>query len=150
MLSVQAQGKMKTSIENLSGYEKLRAELLEANGAESLTEWDMLILAICWKESTFRKTTNKNYHGYMQMGRGYVKSVNRLAKTNYTYNDARVFRHAVKMHNLMNEHLNPSKNLKKALRIHNPRAAYHADALKKLEKIKEYERERGKKKEDKN
>jgi hypothetical protein len=46
------------------------------------------------------------------------------------------------MHNLMNKHLNPTKNLKKALRIHNPRAAYHADALRKLEIIKRYEKER--------
>jgi hypothetical protein len=140
MVSVQAQGK--TSIDNVNGYEKLRKELLEVNNANSLTEWDMLILAICWKESTFRKTTNKNYHGYMQMSYGYVKSVNKLSKTNYTYNDARVFKHAVRMHNLMNKHLNPTKNLKKALRIHNPRAAYHADALRKLEIIKRYEKER--------
>ena len=138
--SVQAQGR--TKIDNVSGYEKLRKELLEINRADTLTEWDMLILAICWKESTFRKTTNKNYHGYMQMSRGYVKWVNQLAKAKYTYDDARVFRHAVRMHNLINKHLNPKKDIRKALRIHNPRTAYHSDALRKIEIIKEYEKKR--------
>ena len=81
----------------------------------------------------------------MQISRIYVKEVNRLAKTKYTYADARDFRKSVQMHNLINKHLNPKRNLMKALRIHNPRTAYHRDALKKIEKIKEYERQRGKK-----
>lgn len=135
----------KGGIENQQGYEKLRSELLSINQADTLTEWDMLILAICWKESRFYRTTNENYHGYMQISRIYVKEVNRLAKTKYTYADARDFRKSVQMHNLINKHLNPKRNLMKALRIHNPRTAYHRDALKKLEKIKEYERQRGKK-----
>lgn len=135
-----ASGKGRTTeIINLQGYEKLKSELLLINNTDILDEWNMLILAICWQESTFKHTTNKNYHGYMQMSRGYVNEVNRLAKTSYTYADARVFKHAVKMHNLINKHRNPNKSINKALKIHNPRTAYHQQVLKKLAIIKQHE-----------
>lgn len=137
-LSTYGQGR----ITNLKGYEKLRTELLQINNADMLTDWDVLILAICWKESTFNRTTNENYHGYMQMSRVYVKEVNRLAKTSYTYADARSFKKSVEMHNLMNKHKNPSRELKKAVKIHNGRPAYYTDLMKKFKLIKEYEKER--------
>lgn len=130
------------TIENKNGYEKLRTELLSINKTEQLTEWDMLILAICWQESRFIKPTNENFHGYMQISRIYVKEVNRLASTNYTYDDAHSFRKSVDMHNLMNKHKNPNKDVMKALRIHNPRTAYHNSVLTKLKVIKEYESNR--------
>lgn len=130
------------TIENKDNYEKLRAELLSFNKTDQLTEWDMLILAICWQESRFIKPTNKNFHGYLQISRIYVKELNRLAKTNYTYDDAHSFRKSVDMHNLMNQHKNPSRDVMKALRIHNPRPVYHNSVLVKLKIIKEYESNR--------
>ena len=130
------------TIENNNGYEKLRTELLSINKTDQLTEWDMLILAICWQECRFIKPTNENFHGYMQISRIYVKEVNRLASTNYTYDDAHSFRKSVDMHNLMNKHKNPNKDVMKALRIHNPRTAYHNSVLAKLKVIKEYESNR--------
>lgn len=78
----------------------------------------------------------------MQMSRVYVKEVNRLAKTSYTYADARSFKKSVEMHNLMNKHKNPSRDLKKAVKIHNGRPAYYTDLMKKFKLIKEYEKER--------
>ena len=130
------------TIENHKGYEKLRSELLSFNNTDQLTEWDMLILAICWQECRFIKPTNENFHGYMQISRIYVKEINRLAKTNYTYDDAHSFRKSVDMHNLMNKHKNPNRDIMKALRIHNPRTAYHNSVLAKLSIIKEYENNR--------
>ena len=133
------------NVRNKEGYEKLRAELVKINGTDKLTEWDFLILAICGVESRYTVTTNENYHGFMQIGRVYVKEVNRLAGTEYTYADARDFRKSVEMHNLMNEHKNPSRSIKKALKIHNGSNVYRSKVLKELSCIFEYEKKRNSK-----
>ena len=135
--NVNAQGILYT---NLAGYEAVKAELKAIVGEETLSEWNMLILAICGVESTYKKTTNSNFHGHMQISRAYVKEVNRLSGKNYSYEDAKSLKHSAHMHNIINEHKNKQKNITKAIKIHNGRPEYIAKVKKELKYIKEHER----------
>ena len=136
-LSVSGQGILH---QNMSGYTALKNQLLSIVGEEGLSEWNMLILAICGVESTYKKPTNDNFHGFMQLSRTYVKEVNRIFGTKYTYDDAHSFEKSVNMHNLMNKAKNKEKHIHKAIKIHNSREEYKKKVLKELGHIKSHEK----------
>ena len=136
-LNINGQGRIH---QNISGYTALRNELLSIVGEETLSEWNMLILAICGIESTYKKPKNETFHGFMQISRTYVKEVNRIFGTKYTYDDAHSFKKSVEMHNLMNKAKNKDNSIHKAISIHNGRAEYKQKVLKELEHIKKHEK----------
>ena len=132
---VYGQGKL----ENLDGYKKLRNELLAYKHSDTLTNWDILILSIAGAESNYYKTTNENYHGYLQISRVYVKEVNQRCNRRFTYADARDWKKSIEIFNLMNEYHNPKRNHAKAIRLHNSGSKYYNKVMRYYNKIKKYE-----------
>ena len=108
------------------------------------TNWDYLIEALINVESNGNDTiVNKyNYGGCLQIGKSYLKDVNRISSYQkgkiYYLNDRLNRAKSLEMFGIMQEYYNPKKNIPKAIRLHNPTAGknYLNKVLKEYNKIK--------------
>ena len=116
-------------------------ELLRNQHRDELSDWDKLIMAICWTESRFDPSvTGKNQDaGIMQITPIYCAEVNRIAGTNFSHEDAYSIELSLEMFRLMNEAKNPGKDMDLAIRIHNKSDAYRRTVLQNLEMIERME-----------
>ena len=72
----------------------------------------------------------------------YVKEVNRLYSTNFTFEDAWSLDKSLTMFNLMNNHYNPTKNIDEAIKLHNPGAGkWYSDRIKQRMKMIKFSEE---------
>ena len=109
--------------------------------AQTLSEWELLQLAIVYTESKFRpEVTGKNQDGgCYQMTPIYVKEVNRIAGTDYAHEDVYDPDKAIEIFGKMQDAKNPSHNIDTAIYFHNKSASYKRVVLENLELIKRYE-----------
>lgn len=116
-------------------------ELLRKQHKEELTEWDKLILAICWTESRFDPSAlGKNQDaGIMQITPIYVEEVNRVSGTNFKHEDAYSIEMSLEMFALMNEAKNPEKDIERAIYLHNKSDYYKKTVLENLKMIERME-----------
>ena len=86
----------------------------------------------------FKAISSKHAVGPFQITKIYVDEINRLYFTNYTLNDAYELEYAYDMFMLMNKHYNPTFDIDKAIKLHNPGAGewYSRRIKKQMEKIK--------------
>ena len=91
---------------------------------QELSEWDVFVMALVEVECGRNPLTrsNKNAIGPFQITPIYVKEVNRLYGTKYTFEDAWDIQKAYEMFMLMNRHYNPTFDIDKAIKLHNPGA----------------------------
>lgn len=120
-------------------------ELLQTQHRE-LSDWDKLIMAICWTESRFDPSAlGKNQDaGIMQITPIYVEEVNRVSGTNFKHEDAYSIELSLEMFSLMNAAKNPSRDLDRAIYFHNKGSVYKQTVLANLEMIERYETLRAK------
>lgn len=99
---------------------------------EEKTDWDYLIDALIIIESNGNDTIINylNYGGCLQIGTIYVEDVNRISKiTNpisfneYQIDDRLNRIKSLEMFAIIQEWYNPKKNIKKAIKLHNPTAS---------------------------
>jgi hypothetical protein len=93
----------------------------------SIKKWNKLILAFIWVES---KGNDKiegegNAVGCLQITPVYVKAVNGILKRKgnkiqYTLEDRKSRKKSIEMFNVLQLQLNPNKNIRKAIKLHNP------------------------------
>ena len=118
-------------------------ELLRMHHArrDTLTEWQMLTLAIMYTESRFQPDAlgTAQDSGILQLRPVYVREVNRVAGTDYAPEDAFDPSTAVEIFEAMNAYHNPDRDLDTAIALHNRSAAYRARVLENLELIRRYE-----------
>lgn len=114
--------------------------------AQTLSEWELLQLAIVYTESKFRpEVTGKNQDGgCYQMTPIYVREVNRIAGTDYTHEDVYDPDKAIEIFGKMQDVKNPGHDIDAAIYFHNKSASYKRVVLENLELIKRYETFRAK------
>lgn len=90
----------------------------------TISSWDVFVEALVMTESGGNPSAvgKNNDAGILQITPIYVKEVNRIAQKNYTLEDRFDPDKSKEMFQIMNTHYNPSFNIDRAIRIHNPGA----------------------------
>ena len=110
----------------------------------TLSEWEIMKLAIIKKESEFNPLAvgKTEAWGLFQITPIYVKEVNRiLGEEKYSHEDAFNPEKSMEMFSIMQNHHNPEKDIDRAIESHNPTAssAYSVKVRKNMEWVKNYE-----------
>lgn len=73
-----------------------------------------------WEKS--KSKSSKNAIGPFQITKIYVDEVNNLYNTNFVLEDAWDLDKALTMFEMMNDHYNPTRDIDRAIKLHNPGA----------------------------
>ena len=122
-----------------------QAELIAQ--ADTLSEWDIFTLALMKVESEYNNNavSSVGAKGYFQMTPIYVKEVNRVHKTNFTFDQVTDFDTAYEIFDLMQQAHNPDYNMDKALELHNGKHTwYNRRVYNEMKNIQQYEEMRNK------
>jgi hypothetical protein len=111
---------------------------------DTVTEWQIFILALIEVESGNNPMAagKVNAGGIFQITPVYIEEVNRIQSKNiFTPEDRFDIRKSFDMFNAMNGFYNKSRDIEKAVRLHNPNApaSYRAKIMKKIAEIKKRE-----------
>ena len=119
------------------------SELAEAEIQEdTLSQWDIFTLALMKVESEYDNSavSSVGARGYFQMTPIYVREVNRVHNTNFTFDQVTDFETAYQIFDLMQKAHNPDYNMDKALELHNGKHAwYNRRVYKEMKNIQTYE-----------
>ena len=113
----------------------------QQQAADTLTDWQMLTLAIMYTESRFDPDAvgSAQDSGILQLRPCYVREVNRVAGTDYAPEDAFDPALAVEIYEAMQAAKNPAHDTDTALALHNAGPGYRGRVLENLELIRRYE-----------
>ena len=114
---------------------------------DTLSYWDIFTLALIKVESEYNNNavSSVGAKGYFQMTPIYVKEVNRIHKTNFTFDQVTDFVKAYEIFDLMQKAHNPDYNMDKALELHNGKHVwYNKRVYQEMRNIKMYENMRSK------
>ena len=114
---------------------------------DTLSDWDIFTLALIKVESEYNNdaVSSVGAKGYFQMTPIYVKEVNRVHKTNFTFDQVTNFDNAYEIFDLMQKAHNPDYNMDKALELHNGKHDwYNTRVYREMENIRNYEDMRSK------
>lgn len=91
---------------------------------DSLTEWQIFIMALVEVECERnpKAKSNKNAIGPFQITKIYVEEINNLYNTDFVLEDAWNLDKALTMFEMMNDRYNPTRDIDKAIKLHNPGA----------------------------
>ena len=119
------------------------SELAEAEIQEdTLSQWDIFTLALMKVESEYDNSavSSVGARGYFQMTPIYVREVNRVHNTNFTFDQVTDFETAYQIFDLMQKAHNPDYNMDKALELHNGKHAwYNRRVYREMKNIQTYE-----------
>lgn len=124
--------------------EQLEENLMEES-SDTLSERDLLILAIAKTESDFdfNARGGSNDYGVFQLTPIFVKEANRIiGEEVYKHSDAFEPKKALEMVTIVQDHRNPTHDTATAIALHNPRgnAIGYADKVKgNMDWVKRYE-----------
>lgn len=125
----------------------LIAEEEEMYVKDTLSDWNIFTLALMKVESEYNNdaVSSVGAKGYFQMTPIYVKEVNRVHHTNYTFDQVKDFNKAYEIFDLMQKAHNPNYNMDKALELHNGKHTwYNRRVYKEMKAIRQYEDMRNK------
>ena len=122
-------------------HQSVTAILRDYQRPDTLTDWQLLTLAIAYTESRCNPDSvgKDGDRGILQLRPVYIREVNRLAGTHYTPEDAFDPATAVEIFERMQDCKNPDRSPDMALALHNRGAGYRAEVLRNLELIRRYE-----------
>jgi len=109
---------------------------------DTLSEWEVLQLAIAYTESRFRPDVvgKAEDYGVYQITPVYVREINRLSgEERFRHDDALDLCKSVEMFNAMQDFKNPDHDRDLAIRYHNKSKAYYRTVLENYEMILRYE-----------
>jgi hypothetical protein len=117
---------------------------LEKSQTITLSEWQIFTLALIEVESRNNPGAvgKTNDGGVLQITPIYVKEANRIQKKQtFTLEDRFDTKKSLEMFNVIQSHYNKSRNIEKAIKLHNSHApeSYKAKILKKMDEIKKRE-----------
>jgi hypothetical protein len=117
---------------------------LKKSQTRTLSEWQIFTLALIEVESRNNPDTvgKTNDGGVLQITPIYVKEANRIQKKQaFTLEDRFDIKKSLEMFNVIQSHYNKSRNIEKAIKLHNSHApeSYKAKILKKMDEIKKRE-----------
>lgn len=95
------------------------------NVQDTLSDWNILQLAIMMKESRFNPSAQgkTSDFGIFQITPIYVAESNRLSNGNYTLEDALSIQKSLEMFSIVQTRHNPGRSVERAIYYHNPRAS---------------------------
>lgn len=134
-------------LRNAKSPETIQAEAELLAQADTLSEWDIFTLALMKVESDYDNTavSTVGAKGYFQITPIYVREVNRIHKTNYTFDQVTDFNTAWTIFDLMQKAHNPNYNMDKALELHNGNHDwYKRRVYNEMKRIRQYENMRNK------
>ena len=118
-------------------------EVAEAEIQEdTLSQWDIFTLALMKVESEYDNSavSSVGARGYFQMTPIYVREVNRVHNTNFTFDQVTDLETAYQIFDLMQKAHNPDYNMDKALELHNGKHAwYNRRVYREMKNIQTYE-----------
>lgn len=109
---------------------------------DTLSQWDIFTLALMKVESEYDNSavSSVGARGYFQMTPIYVREVNRVHNTNFTFDQVTDLETAYQIFDLMQKAHNPDYNMDKALELHNGKHAwYNRRVYKEMKNIQTYE-----------
>ena len=108
-----------------------------------LTDFELIELAIIWQESKANpnpKHSDGESEGILQITPVYVKEANRiLGKNKYTLHDRRNPLKSHEMFLVVQNYLNPEKDVKKAVKLHNKAGWYFEEVMDRYNCLKLYQ-----------
>jgi hypothetical protein len=108
-----------------------------------LTDFELIELAIMWQESKANpnpKYSDGESEGILQITPIYVKEANRiLGKNKYTLHDRRNPLKSHEMFLVVQNYLNPEKDVKKAVKLHNKAGWYFEEVMDRYNCLKLYQ-----------
>ena len=114
---------------------------------DTLSDWDIFTLALIKVESEYNNdaVSSAGAKGYFQMTPIYVKEVNRIHKTDFTFDQVTDFYKAYEIFDLMQKAHNPEYNMDRALELHNGKHDWYSKKVyREMENIRIYEDMRNK------
>lgn len=114
---------------------------------DTLSDWEIFTLALMKVESEYNPNavSSAGARGYFQMLPIYVREVNRIHHTDYTFDQVLDFETAYQIFDLMQQAHNPEYDMERALDIHNGKSSYyHKKVYKTMDQIRLYEDMRSK------
>lgn len=89
-----------------------------------ISDWDIFVKALIEVESSNNQYAvgKSNDVGILQITPIYVKEVNRISGKSFTLEDRLSIDKSMEMFNIMQDHYNPSRDINKAIKLHNPKA----------------------------
>ena len=115
--------------------------------ADTLSDWDIFTLALMKVESEYdnNAVSSVGARGYFQMTPIYVREVNRVHHTDFTFSQVTDFETAYEIFDLMQQAHNPEYNMVRALELHNGKHKwYNKRVFNAMNQIKLYEEMRSK------
>jgi hypothetical protein len=104
------------------------------------TDWELLQIALIWQESKGNpKARNGDAVGILQITPIYVAEANRISKNDtFVLSDRESVSESLKMFEIVQGFHNPEKDIKKAIKLHNPTAGdkYYQDVIDKFRMLK--------------
>lgn len=114
---------------------------------DTLSDWDVFTLALIKVESEYNNNavSSVGAKGYFQMTPIYVKEVNRIHNTDFTFDQVTDFDNAYEIFDLMQKAHNPDYDMDRALELHNGKHDwYNKRVYQEMENIRIYEDMRSK------
>lgn len=134
------------NIKSTSG-QLTEAEEEQVFEADTLSDWDIFTLALMKVESEYdnNAVSSVGARGYFQMTPIYVREVNRVHHTDFTFSQVTDFETAYEIFDLMQQAHNPEYNMVRALELHNGKHKwYNKRVFNAMNQIKLYEEMRSK------
>lgn len=110
-----------TYIDHLKKPVDAQKDTVTVKEADTLNEWEIFTLALMKVESDYDPTavSSVGAKGYFQITPIYVKEVNRMHNTDFTFDQVTDFDTAWTIFDLMQKAHNPNYDMDKALELHN-------------------------------
>lgn len=134
-------------IDKLKQPVDVQTDTVKVKVSDSLTEWEIFTLALMKVESDYDPTavSSVGAKGYFQITPIYVKEVNRIHNTNYTFEQVTDFSTAWTIFDLMQQAHNPNYDMDKALELHNGNHDWYKKRVyNEMSRIRQYEKMRNK------
>ena len=115
--------------------------------SDTLSDWEVFTLALIKVESEYNNNavSSVGAKGYFQMTPIYVKEVNRIHNTDFTFDQVTDFDNAYEIFDLMQKAHNPDYDMDRALELHNGKHDwYNKRVYQEMENIRIYEDMRSK------
>ena len=125
----------------------LAEEAVAVAEPDTLSDWNIFTLALMKVESEYNNdaVSSVGARGYFQITPIYVREVNRIHKTNFTFDQVTNFDKAYEIFDLMQKAHNPDYDMDRALELHNGKHAwYNRRVYKEMKLIRQYEEMRNK------
>lgn len=109
---------------------------------DTLNSWEVFTLALMKVESNYDNdaVSSAGAKGYFQMTPIYVKEVNRIHNTDFTFEQVTDFDTAYQIFDLMQQAHNPNYDMDRALEIHNGKHKWYSKRVyKEMDNIVRYE-----------